>query len=500
MHLLGVDVGTTACKAVIFDETGRVVASASHEYGVLTDESGKAEQDAAMVWNRVKDVVRRTSDKSGAGNDVEAIGISVQGDAVIPVDRNLTPLHNAILGMDYRSEPQARACEERLGGKTLFRLTGMRPHPMNSLCKILWLREHDPGAFERAWKIVTYADYTVGLMTGSPVIDHSMASRTMAFELERRCWSEDILGKLDVDPNLFCEAVPCGRQAGTLRPELADELGLSPTAVVAPGGHDQVCAGVGAGVIREGLGVVSTGTAEVLSTAFDTPRLGDAIYEAFYPCYLHARDGMYFTFSLNHVGGLLLQWYRDSFAIEEVREAERSGRGVFGLIDERAVEARSPVLVLPHFNGSGTPICDTRSRGAIVGLSLSTTRHHVARAILESQSFELRLNVETMAASGIEVQSLRAVGGGSRSPLWLQIKADSLGRPVSTLRVSEAACLGAALLAGTAAGSYADVDEAVAVAVAEDRTFEPSGDSYYEEKYRVYRDLYAALAPISRRL
>jgi xylulokinase len=500
VHLLGLDVGTTACKAVIFDEEGRMVSSASREYAVLTDETGRAEQDAALVWAHVKEVVRRAADESGFGAEVGAVGVSVQGDAIIPVDRDLRPVHPAILGMDYRSEPQARRCEEKLGGRELFRLTGMRPHPMNSLCKILWLRENAPEAFAGAWKIMTYADYMIGLLTGHPVIDHSMASRTMAFELEGRRWSAELLDGLDLDPGLLCEAVPCGRAAGTLLPGLAAELGLSPQAIVAPGGHDQVCAGVGAGVIHEGLGVVSTGTAEVLSTAFAAPRLDDAVYDGFYPCYLHARDGMYFTFGLNHVGGLLLQWYRDNMATEEARRAKESGRGVFALIDEAAAEARSPVLVLPHFNGSGTPLCDTRSRGAIVGLSLSTTRHHVARAILECQSFELRLNLETMAASRIEVQRLRAVGGGARSPLWLQIKADALGRPVSTLRVSEAACLGAALLAGTAAGCYRDLEEAVAAAVTEERVFEPSGDAYYDKKWAVYRDLYTALAPISRRL
>jgi len=248
--------------------------------------------------------------------------------------------------------------------------------------------------------------------------------------------------------------------------------------------------------------VVSTGTAEVLSTAFPEPKLGDAMYESYYPCTLHAKAGMHFTFSLNHVGGILLQWYKDAIGFAEVEEAAAQGVGVYQLMDRKAPSEPTNLFVLPHFNGSGTPWCDLESRGAVVGLSLATTRHDIYRAILESLALELRINSETMERAGIRIEELRAVGGGAKSPLWLGIKADVLQRPIHTLEVSEAACLGAAVLAGTASGVYGSVDEGVerAVRLKESYRPDPGRASRYAEKYAIYRELYPALEPVNRRL
>ncbi len=501
MHLLGLDVGTTGVKAVVFDESGATLGGAYREVPVLTDSSGRAEQDAEAVWGELKAVIRDAAAASGT-RDISAAGLSVQGDAIIPMGRDLRAVGPAILGMDYRSEPQARETEALLGARELFRLTGMRPHPMNSLCKLLWLRAHQPGAYRRAWRITTYADFIVAKLTGEPVIDASMASRTMAYELEARKWSPRILEPLDVDPAVFSPVAPCGAIVGTMRASLASELGLPPRMQVVTGGHDQVCAAIGVGAVSEGLGVVSTGTAEVMSTAFAEPRLSDAMFDGTYPCYLYAKPGFYFTFSLNHTGGLLLQWYRDNFARAEEEEARAEGVSVFEVIDRKAAQARGELLILPHFNGSGTPLCDTASRGAIVGLTLSSTRHDIARALLECQSFELALNIEALEKARVRLDRLVAVGGGARSPLWLQIKADVLGRTIAVPRIREGACFGAALLAGAAVGAWADIDQAVAACVAIERTYEPDAarQARYAERYRLYKELHPALAPIHRGL
>jgi xylulokinase len=501
MHLLGLDVGTTGVKAVVFDQQGASVGSAYREVPVRTDAAGKAEQDAEAVWRDLVEVIGRAVRAAGC-RDIAAAGLSVQGDAIIPTGPDLRPVGPAILGMDYRSRPQAEEAERAFGARELFRLTGMRPHPMNSLCKVLWLRSEQPGVFRSASRIMTYSDYVMARLTGTATIDASMASRTMAYELEGRRWSETILGRLDLDPALFSTVAPCGAAVGTLRAGLASELGLSPRLLVAAGGHDQVCAALGAGAVDEGLGVVSTGTAEVMSTAFAQPRLSDAMFDGYYPCTLHAKEGFYFTFSLNHTGGLLLQWYRDNFAGEEEREARARGISVFELIDRGAARASGELLVLPHFNGSGTPLCDTRSRGAIVGLTLASTRHDIARALLDCQCFELALNVETMEKAGLRIDRVVAVGGGARSPLWLQIKADVLGRPVAVPRIREGACFGAALLAGAACGAWADLDEAVAACVRIERAYEPDPGRQrrYAQRLQLYRELHPALAQLNRRL
>jgi sugar (pentulose or hexulose) kinase len=226
------------------------------------------------------------------------------------------------------------------------------------------------------------------------------------------------------------------------------------------------------------------------------------MFESYYPCYLYVREGRYFTFTLNHVGGLLLRWYRDTLAFPEVLEAGEKGQDPYEMILGRLPPGPSGLFVLPHFNGSGTPWCDLSSRGAILGLTLSTTRHDIARAILESQSYELAINLKELERAGVRVEELRAVGGGARSPLWLQIKADVLDRPITTLRVREAACLGAAILAGAAVGVYASVEEGVERTVAVGSTYRPDPARHrkYAGRLELYREVYPALARIHHRM
>jgi sugar (pentulose or hexulose) kinase len=202
------------------------------------------------------------------------------------------------------------------------------------------------------------------------------------------------------------------------------------------------------------------------------------------------------------VGGILLRWWRDNFAGPEVAEARQRENDAYQLIDHRMPDGPSPVMFLPHLNGSGTPACDLQSKGAVVGMTLATTRHDIAKAILEGLTFELNFNLETMLSCGIRIEELAAVGGGAKSPLWLQLKADILDRPLRTLRCREAACLGAALLAGTAVGIYKGLEEAVAQTVHYEREFVPMMDriTAYSERYATYKKIYPALRVLHSRL
>lgn len=501
MYLLGLDVGTTGAKAVVFDLDGNMKGSGFQEYDVICEKPGCAEQEPQKVWELTKLVIRQAVSESGV-RDIKALSLSVQGDAVIPVDREITPLHNALLGMDYRSAAQGETCSRLMGARELFNMTGMRPHPLNSLTKILWFKEHNPKLFNKAFKFMTYADYILSKLGAEPVMDYTMASRTMAFDLASRDWSSGILGKVGLDRELLSKAVPSGKAAGEINPVLAEELGVKKGMLLVTGGHDQTCAAVGAGVIKENIAIDSHGTAEVLSTAFEKPRLNDAMYNGFYPCYCHAKQGMYFTFALNHIGGILLKWYRDNFGHAEVKEAEETGVGAYRLMETKAPAGPSSVLVLPHFNGSGTPWCDLESKGAILGLTMATTRHDIVKGIMDSLTYELRINLETMRDAGINIHELRSVGGAAKSPVWLQVKADITGCRVSTLKVREAACLGAALLAGTAAGGYGSIDEAVKQTVVVKDIYRPDDGAgkLYNEKYGVYREIYDTLKNINKKL
>lgn len=493
MWLMGVDIGTTGVKAAVFDPEGKMLAYSFHEYDVICEKSGYAEQDAELVWKYVREVMSSTASK--VNGEITAISISTQGDAVIPMDKQCNALCYAQLGMDYRAVKETAEISKLIGERTLFTQTGIRPHPLNSLVKMMWFERNLPNLKKKLWKYATYSDFILAKMgSDEPVIDLTMASRTMCLDIKTNQWSKDILSAAGIDVSLLSKPVPSGTLVGHLRTDLCNELGIKLGAMLVAGGHDQTCAALGAGLIRENVALDSHGTAEVLSTAFNKPRLDDVMFNSYYPCYRHVVPNMYFTFALNHVGGILLKWYKDNLGYAEVVEAEKTGERAFEKIVVMAPCGPSPLLVLPHFNGSGTPTCDINSKGAILGLTMSSTRHDIAKGILDSTAFELRINIETMRKAGINIQQLLCVGGGARSPIDLKLKADVTGIPLSTLRVREAACLGAAILAGMGAGVYDNVNDAISC-VKTDITYYPDDKMYerYNEKYAVYTSLYEAL-------
>lgn len=494
MNLLSLDIGTTRCRAAVFDPEKGCRGFASADCPVLSAPDGKAEQDAEEVARTAIGTLARAlaaSDVREAG----ALSLSVQGDAVIPVDAEGRALHPAVLGMDYRSAPQAARVARTLGGWRIYRQTGMRPHPIAAVAKILWLRERRPEVYARARRMLTYGDFILAKLGGEMAIDVTMASRTMGFDLCRGDWAEGLLRRLGIEPRLLSPILESARPAGRMSADACRQAGLRGAPLLVTGAHDQVCAALGAGIPAAAGGVVSTGTAEVLSVAFERPLRGRVLYDGGYPCYRFAREGTYFTFSLNHAGGILLSWFRDTVAEAWKREAEAAATDPYDLILARLPPGPSPLLVLPHFNGGGTPWNDPRSRGAILGLSLSTGTGDIGLAILESLAFELRINLERLEAGGIPIADLVAVGGGSRSLRWLQLKADVLGRPLRTLPSVESASTGAAILAGVGAGVYRSLEEGIGALVGRGETVEPRAEMVerYRNRYAAYRNLYPAL-------
>jgi len=307
---------------------------------------------------------------------------------------------------------------------------------------------------------------------------------------------------IELDPDRLATVHPSGTGVGRMHAALARELGLDKPPLVVTGGHDQACGALGAGLTRPELAEVSTGTAEVVELAMAAPALNDVLRRGNISVYAHVVPGLYLAMVLNQSGGLVLRWYRDTFCQAEVLRAEREGASAYDLILADAPTDPSPVIVLPHLSGSGTPWFDTASKGAILGLTFGTTRRDIAKAILEGLTFELRVNLDLLRQGGVVINELRAIGGGARSELWLQLKADILGVPVVAPEVTEAACLGAALLAGVGAGVYPDAVQAAASVFKPARTYRPNPErqELYNRRYEVYRSVYPAVAPISYQL
>jgi len=499
--LLGLDIGTTGCKATLFDGSGSLIAKAAREYDIDFPYPGWAEQDGEKVWQLAQNCIRQVLADSKQST-VAAIGLSVQGEAVMPVDKTGRALRPAILGMDTRTKEQNDWLVDKFGARFLFDHTGMPVHTINTLPKMLWLRQNEPKLWRQAWKFLLYEDFLINKMTGNPVISRCLASRTQLYNLNEDRWSDEILAALNLVPGRLAIVQPSGFPAGTMHADLATELGFAKPPLVTTGGHDQACGALGVGLIQPGLAVVSSGTAEVVEVAMSSPVINETLYKGNISIYAHTVSGLYVSMTLNHSGGLLLRWFRDQFCQSEVEQAGRSGDDAYDLLLKNATNGPTRILVLPHFSGSGTPTFDTQSKGAILGLTFATGKADLAKAILEGLAFELRINLDLLRQGGIEIKELRAIGGGAKSDLWLQLKADITGIPVLKPRVTEAASWGAAILGGVGAGVYANPAEAVQATLKFEREFYPNPHSQagYEKLYEQYRQIYPAIAEINHNL
>ncbi len=498
MFYAGIDIGTTVVKAVVFDTEGRVVQQAHREYDLVYPKPGWRELDSDLVWKRTVEVLRQIGSWEGA-QEIGGLSVSVQGEAVTPISRDGKALYNSIVTFDNRTIPQARWWEENFDKEELFHITGQPLHPMQTLNKIMWIRENMPRIFEKTWKFLCYEDlffYRLGL---EPVIDHSLASRTLAFDIIQKRWSDRILSTAKVDADLFARPMPSGEVVGELGSSMARRLGLPPGLPLVTGGHDQPCSALGGGIVGEGVAVDSTGTVECVTPAMSEPILTREMLDSNFPCYCHVKKGMYVTLAFHFGAGSVLKWFRDNFAHEESNRAAKERVSAYKILDDEAANVDTGTFVLPHFVGSGTPYLDPLSKGAIIGLTTSTTRPQLYRAILEGITFETKINIQRLEECGVRIEELRAIGGGATSKIWPQIKADIFEKKVVRLSASEAGCLGAAILAATAVGEYSDVDRAVESCVHREDEFvpEPEASKRYSQKFEIYRQIYETVRKLS---
>lgn len=497
MSLMGIDLGTTGCKVIAFDLEGRIIAHAYREYPLIHRRPGWSELDSNLVWERVVDAIREVASKT-RNDPIEALAVASQGEAVTPVMEDGEVLDTAITTFDSRAEGIAEEIAEKMSPIEIMRITGMPLSGITTAVKLIWLKRNRPEIFGRVWKFLGYEDFVLFKLGMRPVEDWSLASRTMLFDIIRKRWSEKMLELVGIDPDLLPETAPSGTVVDRISPKVAEELGLPKSVVGVTGGHDQPCGALGAGVIRPGLVMDATGTVECFAPAFSEPVLNEKMIEGKFACYPHVVPDLYVTLAFVASGGVILRWFRDTLAGEERIEAQRRGVDVYDLLMEEMPDEPSRLMFLPHFSGSGTPYLDVESKGAILGLTLATSKGEIIKAILEGISFEMRHNLELMEEAGIEIRELRAIGGGAKSERWLQLKADIYGKPVVAMDVSEGVCLGAAMLAGTAIGRYSSLEEAVELLVKPRKTFLPRSKtkSIYDERFEIYKRIYPAIKGI----
>ena len=476
MNFLGIDIGTSGCKAVVFDADGRPLANAQREYALHFTDDGGAELDADEVMAACFAVLAEAANQAGRGS-IRAIGISSQGEAFTPVDQHGRPLARAMVSSDVRAAAHAQHWPHQFGEERLYQITGHTAHPLFTLFKLLWLKEHRHDVWQGAAKFLCFEDLLQLRLGVEPAMGWPLAGRTMLFDVRRHEWSGEILDRIELSPAKLARPLASGTIAG----KVTADLGFAKDAVVVTGGHDQPCGALGAGATEPGTAMYATGTVECITPAFARPVFSPALHHNNLCTYDHTAPGLYTTVAYSLTGGNILKWYRDQFATGQE----------YGEILKTAAPEPTKLLALPYWTPSGTPYFDLHTPGAVLGLRLSTTRGEILRALLEGVALEMRLNLEILRESGCEIRELRAIGGGAKSVFWTQLKADVLGRPITTLNVTEAGCLGVAMLACAAVTGKPVRDLArrwvQPHAMLAPR---PATAHWYDEQFARYRQLY----------
>jgi xylulokinase len=484
--LIGVDVGTSGTRALAVTADGELVAEATRPHDLLTPRPGWTEQDPAQWWEAAKAVLAEV-----ARDDVVGIGLTGQMHGSVFLDGAGAVIRPALLWNDQRTAAECDEITDRVGADRLLEIAGNPALTGFQAPKILWLRKHEPDAYGRVASVLLPKDYVRLELTGERATDASDAAGTLLLDVRARDWSDAILDALEIPREWLPRVYEGPETTGTLRDELADELGLPRGLPVAAGGGDNAAAAVGVGVVREGAVSTSIGTSGVLFAHRDefAPDPSGRVH-----AFCHAVPGAFHLMAVALSSGGSLSWWRETVGGADfdtlVGEAQQVPAGAEGL------------MFLPYLTGERTPHLDPHARGAFVGLALAHGRGHLTRAVMEGVVFSLRDGLEIMRGLGTPDDDLRAVGGGARSPLWMQLQADVYGRPIRRTVIDEGPAYGAALLGGVAAGAFADVAEASERVRLREEVTEPDPESArrYDELYAIYTSLYPSLSEAMHRL
>ncbi len=494
--LLGLDAGTTALKVALFDSAGTLLGVSTQEYALETPKVNYVEVDAEVYWQAFKNGLSEI--KKGyeiRPEDEISLAISAQGETLICIDKEGNPLRKAIVWMDNRAVAEARAMEEKFGNELGYQVTGQVSfEPCWPAPKILWIRNNEPDIFAKTDRFLLLEDYLIYRMTGRFYTEGSLVCSSMYWDITKKCYWKEMLEFIGIQEYQLAEVAESAMVVDEMFTEVREELGLPCRVTVTTGALDQVAGAIGAGNIKEGMFSETIGAAlaicaPVSRPVFDPNRKMPLHYFALPDTY------MIHTFT---TGGMTLRWFRDKFCSDEMAVEAAGGADAYDLIS-REVEKINPgcdgLVMLPHLSGSLAPDVNAKAKGVWFGFSLNHTKAHFARAIMESLAFILRRNLSALKDMGITVKEVRSLGGGSKSRVWNQIKADANDITLVTVKSKEAACLGAAILAGTATGVFKSVEDAVnnMIQVKDEYHAQPEMKPVYDTNYEMYCKLFRDL-------
>jgi xylulokinase len=500
MSLLGIDAGTTGCKAAIFSLDGSLLASAYEEYDVLRPKPGWAVLDSELVWSKIKSVIGQVAAASQS-DPVTALAVSSMGEAFVPVNSQRRPLGPSLLNFDVRGEEYLPGLQAAIEKKKLYIINGNTLGNHYSLTKLMWLRDNSPDLWKQASHFLHWSGFISFMLGAEPTVDFSLANRTLLFDVDFGDWSQDLLDWAGINRSKLPAPVPSGTVIGTVDPHVASELGLPAGVKIIAGAHDQCANAVGCGVVAEGQAVYGMGTFLCITPVFTGRRDPSVMIHRGLNTEHHAVPGQYVSFIYNS-GGSIVKWFRDTFAAADRMLALDTGRDIYSDLFAELTPNPSKILILPHFDITGPPNFISDSYGVIAGLRLETTRGEILKAIIESTAFYLKECIDSLPGTGIEIEAYRAVGGGSKSDRWIQISADIFNRPFIRPRITEAGALGAAIIAGFGSGLFSAFTEGVNAMVKVDRVFkpDPTHQALYQDRYALYRQMWPLMASYLRSL
>ncbi len=492
--LLGIDVGTTAAKAALFTPDGQLQSVGESEYPVHYVRPGWVEQNPEDWWQAVCAATRQALTQVPQGAErIMGLAVSAQAPTLIALDQTGKPLRPALIWMDRRAEEEVQQLNALIGADEIFRVTGNRTDAFYVAAKLRWLKNHEPDTLRQTRFFVQINGYINYRLTGLFTLDPVHATLLQLRDYRTGAWSADLCAACGVDPAQFPPVQPGWVIQGETTPSAAEAMGLRPGTPVMVGTVDGSAAAVEAGAVEPGSAAEMTGTSTVLLM----PTHGDVTERAFIAM-PHAVPDKHLLLGAMVASGASLRWFRDEFAQLEIEQSRRDNSNVFDLLTAPAAQVSAGsrgVIFLPYMLGERAPIWNTNARGVFFGLTLATSKADMVRSVLEGTALALRHNVEVARSAGLTLNEIRSVGGGTRSSLWNQIKADVLGLPVRLPETSVGAPFGDAMLVGMGLGLYPDVNRALQdmVKIKAEYMPDPQQHERYNQIYPIFRRLYEQL-------
>jgi len=495
-YILAVDLGTTAIKVILFGIDGQVIADSTQEYQLLTPNELSVELEVETYWQAFKQGVTEVLKKSKVDPvKIDSLGISAQGETLILVDEKGVPLDNAVVWLDNRAQEEVKELTEIFGNEETYKITGqVKIVPTWPAAKLLWYRKNKPYIFNRTAKFLLIEDYFIYRLTGRYLCEASLICSTLYWDITKKIWWKEMLDYLGIKESQLPEICESGEVAGPLLPNIAKELGLSLKTIVATGALDQACGAIGVGNIIPGVVSETTGAGFDIHATIDKPTFDEKMRM---PCHYHGMPDTYMLHTFT-TGGIVLKWFRENFCASEIDLATLLHEDSYSLLDKEAENVPpgcNGLVMLPHLQGAMAPEANPKAKGVFYGFTLHHDKPSFIRSIMEAVAFMLKRNIDVLEDMGLDVKEIRSLGGGSKSPLWTQIKADVTQIPVYTMENGEAACLGAAILAGKATGIYSSIKGAVETMVRVKDRIEPqiNNADIYRKSYSRYVGLYNSL-------